>query len=161
MNQLASIAWSLFERAQVGITRYTNDITGDEWYARPADVPSPMIWTVGHLAVYRDISLAALTGEFHAPESWRKLFATSSEPSGNPVDYPKPEELLAFLEATQGRLKAWFETCTEEDLAGPVGFDHPFLKTKLQAATMMPMHEAHHTGSLCLVRRLLGKKRVL
>ena len=161
MIQTAAIAWSLFERAQVGITRYTKDIAGDDWYARPQGVPTPMIWTLGHLAVYRDMALGALTGQSNAPESWRQLFMTGSEPSADPATYPKPEELLAFIDATQIKLKAFFETCTEEDLAGPLPFPHPFLKTKLQAATMLPMHEAHHSGSLCLVRRMLGKERIL
>jgi len=66
MIQTAAIAWSLFERAQVGITRYTKDIAGDDWYARPRG-PDSHDLDPRHLAVYRDMALGALTGQSNAP----------------------------------------------------------------------------------------------
>jgi uncharacterized damage-inducible protein DinB len=50
---------------------------------------------------------------------------------------------------------------TAKDLAAKPTIESRFLPTKADVLSHLICHEAHHTGNLALVRRLLGKDKVV
>ena len=101
-----------------------------------------------------------LTGIETYEEGWHELFEGGLEPR-DPKEYPSVEACRAVLEARLSDLKAYLETATQEDLEGPTCTDSKHFKTKASAIVHLSHHEAHHTGALSMIRRLLGKERLI
>jgi len=79
----------------------------------------------------------------------------------DPSNDPSGDEIRTVLDARLADFKAYLETVTDEDLESPTAIDEPDHGIKERVLAMTIAHEAHHTGALSMIRRLLGKGRLV
>ena len=79
----------------------------------------------------------------------------------DPSEYPTVEEIRAVLDASLTDLKSYLETASLEDIEDPPAIPEPDFETKAHVLAMAIAHEAHHTGTLSMIRRLLGKGKLV
>ncbi|HPS78689.1 MAG TPA: DinB family protein [Thermoanaerobaculaceae bacterium] len=149
------------ERSARFVEVFTRGLEGEDWYARPAGVPNPAIWTLGHIAYHRGLFYEMVTGERTYPEPWKALFDMGCTALGDPHGYPGVEECLAYMERTLGLWRTYLESASDEELAASTPSCVPRLPTRAAVLSHCAVHESHHTGSLAIARRLLGKDRVV
>lgn len=147
------------ERSNLFIGFFTRDLTGEEWLQRPAGVPNCALWTMGHLAHQRGRFLEMLTGRPCCEEGWGALFDLGS-PASEADACPDLDSCRRVLDARLQDLRTWLEAATRKDLESPCAAPSDFFPSKASALTHLTHHEAHHTGCLSMVRRLLGKEKV-
>lgn len=161
MNEIAKVFHADLDKSDGFIEFFSQDLEGDDWYAKPPGVPNPAIWTLGHLAYVRADFVWMLTGEKLYPPEWVPLFKIGSEPLEDTHQYPTPDLCWELLTKCKEKLEAFLETATEEDFASAPNGANPFFPTKAAVFVHLTHHEAHHTGNLALVRRMLGKEKVI
>ena len=160
MNPTANAFWMGLRRSNSFIDFFTQGMEGDDWLKRPGGVSNSAIWILGHLAQSRAGFLEMLTGEQTYEEGWDALFGMGVNPQDASL-YPDVETCRAVLDARLRDLKQFLETVTDEDLESPPCMPSRFFKTKASVLVHLSHHEAHHTGALSIIRRLLGKERVI
>jgi uncharacterized damage-inducible protein DinB len=160
VNPMAKAFWMGLEHSDGFIRYFTTGMEGDDWLKKPAGIPNPAIWILGHLAHSRASFLELLTGQKRYENGWKDLLWMGAEPR-DPAEYPSPDVCWAALDARLADLKAYLDTASEEDLEGPPCTDSKFFKTKAAVLVHLTHHEAHHTGALSMIRRLLGKERLI
>ncbi|MBE0636527.1 DinB family protein [Candidatus Bipolaricaulota bacterium] len=160
MNSTANAYWMGLKRSNGFIETFTAGMEGDDWLQRPAGIPNPAIWTLGHLAQSRAEFLEMLTGRQVYEAGWAELFGMGADPQDASV-YPNVETCRAVLDARMRNLKEYLETASEEDLEGPPCTLSNYFKTKASVLVHLSHHEAHHTGALSMIRRALGKDRMI
>jgi len=139
--------------------RYLEDFqTPEQWTLQVHDQANHALWVVGHLA-HTDNFLISLIDPSHAVQrdGWGEKFGMGSRPTGNPADYPPPEEAVAYLRERRGVLLGLLDNLTEADLdrATPEGAPD-FLATVRDTFELASWHEALHVGQLTVARRKLG-----
>jgi len=169
MIPAAAFLWKGMERSDSFIDIFTQGMEGDDWTKRPAGVPNSALWILGHLALTRAYFLSLLSESFDADAEWGPDFSMDTwgpilgmgvEPQ-EPDGFPDPATCRVVLEKGMNGIKAYLESATLDDLnAPPCHPTDPYLKTKGQIVVHMAHHESHHTGSLSMIRRLLGKDRM-
>lgn len=159
MNPTAHAFWMGLKRSNSFIDFFTQEMEGDDWLKRPGSVPNPAIWILGHLAQSRAGFLEMLTGEQRYEEGWAALFGMGVDPQ-DARGYPDVDTCRAVLDGRLQDLGQFLETVSEADLESPPCTPSKFFKTKASVLVHLSHHEAHHTGALSLIRRLLGKDRV-
>ncbi len=160
MDPMAKVFWLGLERSNLFIDLFSEGMAGDDWLQQPPGIPNPAIWTIGHLAFQRAMLLKLLTGRRTYDEDWDALFKLGCD-SRDASLYPDIETCRAFLDARLHDLKGYLDNATREDLESPPCLPSKFFKTKAAALVHLSHHEAHHTGCLSLLRRLLGKEKVI
>ncbi len=160
MNPMAKAFLLGLERSNMFIGLFSEGMTDEDWRKQPDGVPNPAIWTIGHLAFQRALFLEMLTGRRTYDEDWIPLFELGCDPREAAV-YPDIDTCRAFLDARLHDLKAYLESADAEDLESPPCLPSKFFQTKTAALVHLTHHEAHHTGCLSLLRRLLGKEKVI
>jgi len=160
MNPAAKAYGMGLERSNTFIGWFTNGMEGDDWFQRPGGIPSSAIWILGHLANSRSYFYLCLTGKETFETGWGELFGMGTE-QRDPSEYPSIEEVRTVLDARLADLKAYLESVSVEELEGPVVIDESDFETKGHVLAMAAAHEAHHTGALSMIRRLLGKDRLV
>ena len=168
MNPSARVLWNGLKRSNSFIDIFSQGLEGDDWTERPCGLPNSALWILGHLALNRAFFLGMLWDSFSADaewgpdfqmDTWGPLFGMGEEPQ--PADrYPDLATCRAVLEKGLDAVKSYLENATLDDLDAPPCISSSFLKTKTQVIVHMTHHESHHTGSLSMIRRLLGKERL-
>ncbi len=156
MNPTAHALWLGLERSNAFIDTFSAGLEGDDWYEKPEGLPNPAIWILGHLAHSRAKFLQLVLGTQLHHESWDELFDMGTAPR-NPREYPGVEVSREQLNAQFAQLKAYLETATESDLQAPPAVASEYFETQASVIAFLTVHEAHHTGALSMIRRLLGK----
>lgn len=149
------------ERSAKFVEVFTRGLEGEDWYLQPAGVPNPAIWTLGHIAYHRGLFYEMVSGRRTYPDAWEGLFGMGCEPLADPHGYPDVEACRAYLNEGFELLVGYLESATVEDLAAKPTIESRFLPTRADVLAHLVSHEAHHTGSLALLRRLLGKGRIV
>jgi uncharacterized damage-inducible protein DinB len=160
MNAMAKALWMGLERSDMFVTFFSTGITKEEWLQKPAGMPNPPIWTLGHLAFHRARFLELLTGQKTYDESWIKLFERGCEPR-DAKEYPDPESCYILMKKCMIDIKEYLERSSVEDLESPPTKVSKFFMSKAAVLIHLTHHEAHHTGSLSLARRILGKEKLI
>jgi len=160
VNSAAKAYWMGIEQSNAFIETFTTGMESEDWLQRPAGAPNPAIWILGHLAHSRARFLGLLTGETVLEAGWEELFGMGVDPQ-DPGNYPDAEACRAVLDARLHDLKDYLETASEQDLEGPPCMPSEYFKTKSAVLVLLTHHEAHHTGALSMIRRALGKDRVI
>jgi uncharacterized damage-inducible protein DinB len=160
LNQMAKAFWLGLERSDMFVHFFSTGMTQDDWPQQLEGVPNPPIWTLGHLAYQRAYFLEMVTGKKTYDETWVVLFELGCEPH-SVNEYPDPETCFGFMKARLLDFKAYLETASIEDLESPPIIKSKFFPTKASVLIHLTHHEAHHTGGLAIMRRLLGKERLL
>lgn len=123
-------------------------------------MPNTAIWILGHLAHSRAGFLEMLTGQQSYEAGWEELFGMGVDPQ-DPSLYPDVATCRAVLDARLLDLKTYLETASEADLDSPPWSSSKFFETKGSVLAHLTHHEAHHTGALSILRRMLGKERLI
>lgn len=133
-----------------------------DWYQTPTPAVTHIGWQVGHLAFaeYR-LALVRIRGRQPGddqliPADYVRSFGKSSLPSGNPGDYPGPDEIRAVLDRVHAAALRTMRNLPVEELDVPLDDPHPSAKTKLESLIWCGQHEMLHAGQIGLLRRLLG-----
>ncbi|MFC2078840.1 DinB family protein [Candidatus Bipolaricaulota bacterium] len=160
MNSTANAFWLGLERSNGFIDYFTTGMDGDDWLRQPPGMPNSAIWILGHLALSRASFLEQLTGAQAYEDGWKELFGLGVAPQ-DPSSYPDVETCRSVLDARLDDLRSYLETVREEDFDAPPSNPSRVLKTKADVLVFLTHHEAHHTGALSLLRRMLGKDRLI
>lgn len=160
MNSTAKAYWLGLKRSDGFIRFFSSELEGDDWFKQPCGAPNPAIWILGHLAHSRATFLEMLTGQRMYEEGWDALAGLGVDPQDASV-YPDVDTCRRVLAARLRDLKSYLETASEADLDGPPCVSSKFFKTKAAVLVQLSHHEAHHTGALSMLRRLLGKERII
>lgn len=160
MVPMAKAFWLGLERSNMFIEFFSTGMVGEDWLQRPPGIPNPGVWILGHLAFQRGKFLELLTGRRTYDEAWIALFELGCD-SQDARLYPHVDICRAFLIARLEDLKAYLEIATVEDLESPPCVPSKFFQTKAAVLVHLTHHEAHHTGGLSLLRRLLGKEKLM
>jgi uncharacterized damage-inducible protein DinB len=161
MHPIAQVFTAALEKSDDFIRMYTKDFEGEDWYAQFGGVTNSPVWIICHLAYVRAKFVDMLTREDSYPEGWAALFHWGSMPLADPHGYPAPEEARRLLAEAKIKLLAWLETVPPEEFDTPPKDATPFFATKAKVLTQMTHHEAHHTGNFGLIRRMLGKDKIV
>ena len=160
MNPTANAYWKGLQRSNTFIRWFTNGMEGDDWFQRPGGIPSSAIWILGHLANSRSYFYLCLTGKETFEPGWDKLFGMGTEQQDSSA-YPTVEEIRGVLDARLADFESYLDTASLEDIEGATAIEQPDHATKADVLAMAIAHEAHHTGALSMIRRLLGKERLV
>lgn len=135
----------------------------EDWTRQIHSQCNHALWFAGHMAQTDNffISLVAPDKAREMPE-FSKLFGMGSQPTGNPTDYPAPEEVLKVMRERRETLLAILESLSEEDLAKPTPPGSPnFLADVASVFEASIWHEGLHSGQLSVTRRALGFKPIM
>lgn len=160
MNQMARALWLGLEKSDMFVSFFSTGMTDEDWLKIPEGIPNPPIWTLGHIAYHRAIFLELLNGKKTYDESWVRLFGLGCEPKSAHT-YPDANTCNQFLKARLSDLKAYLDTATIEDFESSPTKVSKFFKNKADILIHLTHHEAHHTGSLAMARRILGKEKLI
>jgi len=148
------------ERSHLFVDLFTQGLEGDDWHRRPPGFPNSALWTLGHLAHTRGGFLVLLTGRETRDPAWKPLFDLGCEPR-DAAAYPDVDVCRAFLDERLADLQAYLATATHRELEAPLDPPNRFFATGAGALAHLTHHEAHHTGCLSMLRRALGKDKVI
>lgn len=146
------------------VKEFTDDLTPDQWFWRPAEFTTHVAWQVGHVAVSEyNLCLRRLRGrtkedETLIPDAFIEHFKLGSQPLAGAENYPPIAEIQRVLDAVHAQTLKELATLSDEELDVPVEQPHPVFKTKLGAVDYAPSHEMVHAGQIALLRRLMGKQ---
>ena len=116
-------------------------------------------WIVGHIAVYRNRILGFLGREPTLDPAIGARYVRDSPPVlGDEPGIGQLADLLAALDAAQGRLEAALRELTPERAAETVGFGQ-FSMSLAEMLLFLLRHEAYHTGQLELLHELAQARR--
>ena len=160
MNSVAQAFWLGLQRSSGFITFFTRGMEGEDWYHQPPGAPNPPIWILGHLAYSRAQVLELLTGKSVYEEGWADRLAIGVEPQ-DATTYPDVDSCLRVLDARLKDLRSFLDSVSEEELSSPPSIPSRFFTTKMDVLIHLSHHEAHHTGSLSLLRRMRGHERLI
>jgi uncharacterized damage-inducible protein DinB len=160
MNQMAKALWLGLEKSDMFVNFFATGITGDDWLKKPVGMPNPPIWILGHMAYHRAVFLELVSGKKTYDESWINLFSLGCEPRAA-KEYPDADLCFEILKNRLADLKSYLESVSVEDLESPPTKISKFFQTKADVIVHLTHHEAHHTGSLAMARRLLGKDKLI
>lgn len=129
----------------------TKDVTNEEAAQRPNEL-APIVWQVGHLALYDHKLLAQLEDDAPTfPEQYEALFQMGSSGAD---ELPPLSEVMPLFEAGQAGLLRIVETDLTKPLEGG-----PLYTTVGGALAFTHYHRGYHTGKITSLRSLLGKTR--
>ena len=160
MNQMAKALWLGLEKSDMFVDFFSTGMAKEDWLKHPEGMPNPPIWTLGHLAYHRAVFLEMVSGRKTYDESWIKLLSLGCEPR-DPSEYPDAGLCFETLKRRLADLKSYLDNATVEDLESPPTKVSKFFQTKADVLIHLTHHEAHHTGSLALARRILGKEKLI
>ncbi len=130
----------------------------EDLYERPIDKANSFHWVFGHIASSR-YGLARALG-LKESVVWGELYDYGSDVY-DVSKYPTIEEIhTAFIDITK-KLKARFETLTDEDLAVEPPFTIPGIeKNAAGTLSFLSLHESYHVGQLAYILRLHGRDKL-
>lgn len=141
-----------------------DSVSSVDWYHMPSEGVSHIAWQVGHLAVaeYR-LALDRIRGtksddDDLIPSAFLKAFGKGSIATGDPGDYPGPDEIRTVLDNVHVATLKELKKLPLTELDRPPITPHPLAKTKLDLLFFCGQHEMLHAGQIGLLRRLLGYK---
>jgi hypothetical protein len=121
------------------------------------------LWFVGHMTTTDNFLLSLVAPERAAKlEGYQPKFGMGSQPTGNPADYPPPEEMLKTMRERRATVLEVLDGFTDDDLARKTPEGAPeFLPDLASVFEMAIWHEGLHAGQMSVVRRALGYPPVL
>lgn len=160
MDGMATALWMGLERSDRFVEVFTSNLRDEDWRATPPGFPNCPLWVLGHLAFYRGHFLDLCLGGRTVEEGWRGLFSIGSA--------PPPPEALPSVDACREELarrremwRGWLETVSDAELREPCPALAPYFENRAQVVVHLTHHEAHHTGGLSMLSRLLGRGKIL
>jgi len=149
---IEALQWML-QTSVEGLQSLLEDMDEEELAARPQGL-APVVWQVGHVAVF-DAQLARQAGRpVDIPLGWEALFAKGSSGEG---PLPPMERVMGLLRTANDQL---VELCAT-DLARPVVTSSGQAAPLARALVFHLFHRGYHAGKIMTLRALLGKPRLL
>jgi DinB superfamily len=134
----------------------------DLWFHIPIPDGNHAAWIAGHVAWEDDDCLRTLIADRGStlPQEWHDCFATGSQPTPNPSDYPAIADLRAKLAASREEFKAFFAASANR-LSDPIPKQlHGFARDLASLMHAVACHEMVHVGQLTVIRKSLKLKPV-
>lgn len=135
----------------------------EEWTRQVHPNANHALWFAGHMAVSDNFFISSVAPErtLKRPE-FEKAFGTGSQPTSNPADYPRPEQVLEYMNERRATLLGILDNLDEADLEKPLPKGTPdFLPDVGAVFETAVWHEGLHSGQLSVCRRAMGHKPVL
>jgi hypothetical protein len=139
-------------------------VTGDfsapsDWGGRE-DSLNAAHWVLAHITGTRRIT-ARLLGQEVAQDDWEQAVKMGGAPQGY-QQAPEPEALRTEFVELGSLIERTLDSFGPEQLSQKIDGQFPDgSETVEQAAFGLYMHECIHLGQLLLIRRLLGKDRIV
>jgi hypothetical protein len=131
--------------------------TPEEWTHQLFPGANHALWFAGHLATVDNSFLKRTTDQGIEKPEYAAMFGRGSKSTGNPADYPPPEEVLAFMRDRRKVMMEAIAKYTDADLPKPLPpGSPPFLPDFGQLFAFFAWHEGVHAGQVSMIRRALG-----
>ena len=161
MNQADILAY-LLRHNQDFIAKATDGLSHSESVLQLPGESNCMNWVLGHVAVYRDVMLSAISQPEYVTPSEVKLYNQNSKPITTSSKSTSLKQLLATLEKTYDALSDWLEKNPEGlQKETPPDIQISKGKTVSEHLAVLCWHESNHVGELHALRELalvsLGK----
>lgn len=129
-------------------------IAPESWLLSPGNKSNHLLWIAGHVVWSRKMVLQVLgTG---CPRPWEKLFARGAKPV-DPVQYPKPEEILAAWAEVSGKLDSALDGASPQFLSEQAPPSGPSFDGRMSGTiAFFSAHESYHIGQMGYLRKWLG-----
>jgi uncharacterized damage-inducible protein DinB len=133
-------------------------IPDDQYLHQPCPGGNHALWTLGHLATVNQYFLVNLAGHDDAlAEKYRATFFAKSQPSPDASSYPPLAVVRDYFKSSRAAFRAWVESLTDEQLAGPPPEKFSkFAPTLGNVLMRLVWHEGVHYGQLTVIRKSLG-----
>ena len=130
---------------------------------KPAPSGQTINWLLGHLADARNGTLKVLTGDAAWPDTDLARYKRDQGVFENAADALPLSELVDRFNRVQDRLLAAVGAVTPERAAekapfSPVGNPNETIGSLL---SVLAFHEVYHLGQIGMLRRIVGKERVV
>lgn len=137
--------------------------TPEDWTRQIHPDCNHALWFVGHMAMTDNFFISLVAPEKAADLGHlQPLFGMGSHPSGNPSDYPPPEELLELMRDRRRVLLEILNGLSDDDLARATPPGTPnFLSDIGSVFEAAIWHEGLHSGQLSMNRRALGHSPIV
>jgi hypothetical protein len=150
--------------ADVLVNRYLEDVAADEMLARPAPDANHIAWQIGHLIQSeRHLVEAAVPGSMPPlPAGFTDRHTKDTAGSDNPGDFLTKDEYLRIAKEVRAGTLAALDSLSEADLDKPVtGRVPPFVKRAGECFVLIGPHWSSHSGQWVVLRRKLGRPRMI
>ena len=158
------LVWRQIEFTRNYTLTLLDDLTDEDWFWSPAEMPTHIAWQVGHIAMSQyGLTLFRQRGRGEVDldlmsSSFRKLFMRGTIPKTDSVLYPPPAEIVAVLNRVHQQMRIEFQEFADQELDTPLDPPHAAYANRYGALLFAPCHEMIHAGQIGLLRRLMGKE---
>ena len=141
------------------VTRGLEELSEDDFWAKPGDRANPIGWILGHITESRATVLGELGEPMGLPWGERRFSRGGALVARSA--YPERAVLEEAWRATGGRMRGAFAGLTPERLdAVPKKQGLPGVTNVATLIGFFAFHESYHVGQLGYARRLLGFKGI-
>lgn len=144
--------------------RYLDDIRPEEMFVQPVPDANHIAWQLGHVInSERSLVEAAVPNSMPPlPDGFAERHRREGVPSTHPADYLSKEEYLDLARSVRAATLAALDKLDESDFDKPVaGRVPPFIKCVGDCFATIGPHWALHAGQWVVIRRKLGRPRMI
>ncbi|MCX7835858.1 MAG: DinB family protein [bacterium] len=160
MNQMALTLQKGLEKSNLFLKFFTTGLEGPDWTRELEGFPNSALWTLGHIAYSRAYFYELLSGKKIYQDAWKSWFEYGS-PHTTVEQLPPLQECWTLAQIGFDHLIDFLSNVSEEDLLSAPYIASSSFATKLDLFIHLTHHEAHHTGSLSMMRRVMGKEKLV
>jgi hypothetical protein len=142
------------------IQKLTGDITEQESIDQAGTVINHIKWQIAHLAFYVDWLIEKFGGEKTLTDEWAEICKGGADVPDNSM-FPSFEELRSLFFKLYDRLTALIEKADDAYLDEVLELSPNFKSSRMNAAIYIGTHEQYHSGQIVVIRKALGRERVL
>lgn len=138
-----------------------DDITEEERFESAGGAVNHILWLAGHLAFSDSLVLAQLKSPVDFDEEWRRLFSGGHELIENRDEYPSMAEVRSVLYDYYAKIQDALDKLSDDELAEEI-ITHSGTKiARYKFVLGLCAHESYHLGQAAIIRRGLGRKRLI
>ena len=149
MTDLVAMVRLQLQRSHERVQRCLADLSEEDAQRCPLPRLSPIVWQVGHLALYDGRAVQKAGTVWTGPEAYERLFLAGT---GGPAGYPPIWQVRETFDRTHSAI---LRIAEEADLARPVEGQ---MYTNVGGMLIFAcVHRGYHIGKMTTLRALLDK----
>ncbi len=140
------------------LTRFAEDLKGDEYMHRTCSTANCAAWILGHLILTdrRLLGRFAVSALPELPDGFEPRFARD-QTAAMAGEFGDVNVLLPLFNQHRDHLIDTVKAASSEKLDAPLDAPHPLFRNLGEAANFMSVHTSMHTGQITMIRRSLGR----
>jgi len=146
------------------LTAFLADLSDDEFLMRPASGANHVAWQLGHLIESEQDMLKTIPGTkpMDLPAEWAGVHASENAAVDPPKGFASKAQYLELYSKSRDHIRKQLEAYPEADFDKPTPGKMAEIAPKLgDMFTLIADHPMMHVGQFAVLRRKLGKPRVM